>query len=49
MTLSERVEAARLAWQRYQAEASRESRADVPALAVYWAAVRAIHLPKEAE
>jgi hypothetical protein len=43
VTLAERIEAVRQAWLRYQAEASREGRADVPALADYWRAVRDVH------
>lgn len=36
------IAAVRIAWTTYQAEASRERRADVPSLAAYWAAVAAV-------
>ena len=49
MTLSERVEAARAAWRRYQADASRAGRADVPSLDAYWEALYEIHYPPEEE
>lgn len=45
MTQAQRIEAVRTTWATYQADASRERRADVPSIHAFWAAVRELQYP----